>query len=76
MINQTYLTHEEVTERYRGTVTIGTLRNWRSMRMGPPYVKVGKSILYPIIQLDIWDQKNLVTCHAAKRLEVRGEDQR
>lgn len=46
MTDQTYLTPEEVTERYRGTISVGTLRNWRSMRIGPAFVKVGKSVLW------------------------------
>jgi hypothetical protein len=32
-----YLTPEEVSERYRGAVSVGTLRNWRSMRIGASY---------------------------------------
>lgn len=71
-----FLTAEEVSERYRGGVSVGTLRNWRAMRIGPAYVKVGKSVLYPITELEAWDQKNIVTCHAAKRLGMRGRDQR
>lgn len=76
MTDQTYLTPEEVTERYRGTISVGTLRNWRSMRIGPAFVKVGKSVLYPVVELETWDRKNVVTCHAAKRLGMRGGDQR
>lgn len=68
MTDQKYLTPEEVTERYRGTISIGTLRNWRSMRIGPAYVKVGKSVLYPSSELDVWDQANAVPCRAVKRL--------
>ncbi len=34
-------------ERYRGEISVGTLRNWRSARIGPAFVKIGKAILYP-----------------------------
>jgi hypothetical protein len=37
-----FLTLEEVVERYRGQVSAGTLRNWRSMRIGPSFIKIGK----------------------------------
>jgi hypothetical protein len=47
-----YLTPEEVTERYRGEVTTGTLRNWRCLRIGPSFVKVGKGVLYAEGELD------------------------
>ena len=61
-----YLTAEEVPERYRGEITVGTLRNWRAMRIGPPFIKIGKAVLYPIEALDAWDRANTVICHAAR----------
>ena len=57
-----FLTLEEVVERYRGQVIEGTLRNWRSMRIGPSFIKIGKAILYPLEELDRWDRRNLVVC--------------
>lgn len=75
MEKQTFLTAEEVSQRYRGEVTVGTLRNWRSMRVGPAFVKIGKGILYPVDELDAWDEKNLVTCRALRKLTEIGCDQ-
>jgi len=57
-----FLTLEEVVERYRGRVSGGTLRNWRSIRIGPSFIKIGKAILYPLEELDRWDRRNLVVC--------------
>ena len=68
MNGRKFLTPEEVSERYRGEVTVGTLRNWRAMRVGPTFVKIGKAVLYPLDQLDAWDEKNLVPCRASRRL--------
>ena len=56
------LTDEDVVARYRGRITIGTLRNWRALRIGPPYVKVGKAVLYSRAALQAWDRRNTVTC--------------
>lgn len=70
MTDNKFLTAEEVSERYRGEITVGTLRNWRAMRIGPPFVKIGKAVLYPINELDAWDQKNMVSCRASKRLDM------
>jgi len=67
MADNKFLTAEEVSERYRGEISVGTLRNWRAMRLGPPFVKIGKAVLYPISELDAWDQKNTVTCRASRR---------
>lgn len=74
MADKKFLTAEEVSERYRSGISVGTLRNWRAMRIGPAFVKVGKAVLYPINELDAWDQKNMVTCRASKRVPMDVED--
>ena len=70
MPDNKFLTAKEVSDRYRGGISVGTLRNWRAMRIGPTFVKVGKAVLYPINELDAWDQKNMVTCRASKGLHM------
>jgi hypothetical protein len=70
MEDKKYLTAEEVSDRYRGGVSVGTLRNWRAMRIGPTFVKIGKAVLYPAAELDAWDQKNMIICRAPKRLSM------
>jgi hypothetical protein len=70
MSDTKFLTPEEVSAPYRGEVTVGTLRNWRTMRIGPANLKIGKAVLYPVDELDAWDRKNLVTCRASKGLNV------
>ena len=75
MDDRKYLTAEEVAQRYRGAVSAGTLRNWRAMRVGPAFVKIGKAVLYLIDELDAWDKRNMVSCRASKRLIVTESDQ-
>lgn len=75
MADGKFLTPEEVSERYRGGITVGTLRNWRAMRIGPTFVKIGKAVLYPTAELDAWDQKNTVTCRSSRRLSVDAGDE-
>ncbi len=60
-----FLTPDEVVQRYRGEISLGTLGNWRSMRIGPGFIKVGKAVLYPISELEVWDQKSIVKCRAS-----------
>ena len=74
MAESKFLTPEEVAERYRGSISVGTLRNWRAMRLGPSFVKIGKAVLYPVDELDAWDEKNMVTCRASKSLVVGRSD--
>jgi hypothetical protein len=69
-----FLTPEEVADRYRGGISVGTLRNWRAMRIGPSFLKIGKAILYPVSELDAWDEKNRVTCRASKRLNEQADE--
>ena len=40
------------------------------MKVGPTFIKISKTVLYPISELEAWDQKNMVTCPASKRLTV------
>jgi hypothetical protein len=61
-----FLTPEEVYERYRGAISLGTLRNWRMMKIGPSFLKLGRAVLYPLAELEAWDRKNLVICRVAK----------
>ena len=65
-----YLTLEEVIARYRGQVSEGTLRNWRTMRIGPSFIKIGKAVLYPVDELDRWDKSNLVVCRRSRSLSL------
>jgi hypothetical protein len=61
-----YLTIDEVIERYRGQISEGTFRNWRSLRVGPSFIMIGRVPLYPIEELDRWDQSNLVVCRRSQ----------
>ncbi|WP_309085884.1 helix-turn-helix domain-containing protein [Chelativorans sp.] len=70
-----FLTAEEVSDRYRGQISVGTLRNWRAMRVGPDFVKIGKAVLYPVEALEAWDRKNMIMCSATRRLTVISSDE-
>ena len=52
-----FLTPEEVSERYKGKITTGTLANWRCSGDGPPFTKTGGVILYPMAGLLNWEQQ-------------------
>jgi hypothetical protein len=75
MTQTRFLTAEEVSERYRGEITVGTLQNWRAMRFGPGFIKIGKAVLDPISELDAWDQKNMVTCRASRSFVMGQSDE-
>lgn len=75
MVNELYLTPEEVTERFRGAISTGTLANWRAMRVGPAFVKVGKAVVYPVAELNEWANRNTIRCRATNRLIEKEHEQ-
>ena len=54
-----YLTPEEVSLRWRRKVDVDTLKNWRSLRVGPPFHRFGRAVLYRADLLECWESKNL-----------------
>jgi hypothetical protein len=75
MPDNKFLTAQEVSERYRGEITVGTLRNWRAMRIGPAFVKIGKAVLYPVDELDAWDKQNMVVCGTSRSSQGNAREQ-
>lgn len=53
----------EVAERLRlggeKTDGTGTLANWRVTGFGPKFIKCGKKVLYPLAEIEKWEQENL-----------------
>lgn len=56
---RTFLTPDELVERWSGAVTRGTLANWRSQGEGPAFVKFGNRVRYPMVKVEAWEAANL-----------------
>lgn len=52
-----YLTAKELSARLRRPD--GTLRNWRYRRFGPPWIKLGKEVLYPLAGVEKWELERM-----------------
>lgn len=52
--------HEPTTVASLLKVTVGTLRQWRHKKIGPAFMRVGKTILYPDDKLREWIAKQMV----------------
>lgn len=50
-----WLTPEELVKRWRGTITLRTLANWRSCKEGPKPTKIGGKILYRLDVVEAWE---------------------
>ncbi len=46
-------TPEELAQRYG--VALGTLKNWRSLGIGPRAIKVGRNARYPQSEVALWE---------------------
>lgn len=55
---QDFLTADELVKRWGSVVTRGTLANWRSKRVGPPFVKLRARVVYPVADLIEWEKQN------------------
>lgn len=51
------LTAKEAAERLR--VNNGTLSNWRVRGDGPRYIKLGRKVLYPLAEIEAFEQRQL-----------------
>jgi hypothetical protein len=59
-----YLTPAELVARYKATITIRTLANWRSTGEGPRYTKVGGRVLYPVEAVIDWEKTRTLPAKA------------
>jgi hypothetical protein len=53
-----FLTPYELHKRWARAISLKTLANWRSLRYGPPYSKVGGRVLYRIAHIVDWEERN------------------
>lgn len=56
-----YLTPLELAARYKGSITVRTLANWRSTGHGPKFTKIGGRVLYPVDAVMEWEKSRTKT---------------
>lgn len=52
------LTPMELVKRWKGSVSVTTLKQWRYLGKGPKYVKIGQSVRYRIEDIETWEKEN------------------
>lgn len=55
--NSMHLTPQEVAVRLR--LSTGTLSNWRVRGDGPRFVKMGRKVLYPLVEIEAFEARQL-----------------
>jgi excisionase family DNA binding protein len=62
VVAERLLTPGEVATRLG--IPVSTLANWRSARLGPEFLRVGRHVRYRPADLEAWIERRVVTCSA------------
>ena len=57
--DKVYLSPLDLSNRWGGQITIGTLKQWRSKGKGPKFRKVSSKIVYHIDDVKLWESQNV-----------------
>lgn len=60
-----YLTPSELASRWKDTITLKTMANWRSQGDGPPYTKIGGRVMYRLTDVIKWEDSRRILHKAA-----------
>jgi hypothetical protein len=68
------LTAHDLFARYRGLVARRTIEYWRYNKKGPPFIRIGRRVLYPLPGVIAWERRRTIHADLLKQLGV-WEDQ-
>jgi hypothetical protein len=54
-----FLDPPSLADRWERAVTIGTLAKWRMRGDGPRFLKIGRSVLYPLQAVEAWEAEHM-----------------
>lgn len=57
MKNKEFLTVDELVDRWGGARKRQTLANWRTRGEGPKFLRVGRTVVYPLADLREWERE-------------------
>ena len=55
-----FLTPDQLSDRLARRISVRTLANWRCLGIGPRFTRSGGRILYRILDVETWEEKNTV----------------
>lgn len=56
MVEDQFLTPDELVSRYNRNISVKTLANWRTKGGGPEYIKIGGKIMYSKSSVVLWER--------------------
>lgn len=52
-----FITPDQLSQRYAGKVSLGTMERWRWQKIGPPYFRFGATVLYSVDDVERWENR-------------------
>lgn len=66
MENQNFVINEKVAAAHLG-ISVQTLRNWRHLRKGPTYCKIGRAVRYRTSDLEEFVENSMINLNYQKK---------
>jgi predicted DNA-binding transcriptional regulator AlpA len=60
MSSNDYLTENDLEREYPKVFRVKTLQTWRLMRRGPRFVKIGRRVFYPRVEIEAYIARHTV----------------
>jgi hypothetical protein len=61
------LTAHDLFARYQGLIPRRTIEYWRYNKKGPPFIKIGRRVLYPLSGVIAWERKRMIHADLLKQ---------
>ncbi len=55
-----WLTPDQLSQRWQNIVSVGTLERWRWQKTGPAYTRVGGAVVYSLRNVRAWERRNTI----------------
>lgn len=56
---KTFITARQLSDRWGGSISTGTLNNWRALGVGPKFHKFGGRVLYRISDVEQYEAEHM-----------------
>lgn len=68
---QNYLSVDDLHDRWSGTIKKTTINQWRYLKKGPKFVKIGGRVLYREEDVRIFEAQNLMRKENMIQIEIK-----
>ena len=73
-MSEAFLRTDQLMDRWRGAVKKQTLVNWRVQGKGPKFTRIGRSVLYALSDVELYEQSQTFASRAEEIENERDQD--